>query len=125
MIPYAAQHVDFSKPLKEQEKPDFVCEPGDIRVKKFGWTKSKFRGYLSLDGKTIWVSSIWSHQKGRGNFSRLVKNIRKAGFTIKVPSPFPRMEAICQHLGFTRTVEYFPESGEDIDVYVLGLPVVK
>lgn len=117
-------NIEPSKPLKQQKKPDFVCEPGDPRVKKYGWTKSKFRGYLSIDGKTIWVSSIWSIQKDKGNYSRLVKNLLKAGFTIKVPSPFPRMEAICQHLGFLRTEEYFEQMGEMIDVWVLQ-PEIK
>jgi hypothetical protein len=116
---YAAMNVDISKPLKEQKKPDFVCEPGDPRVKKYGWTKLKFKGYLSIEGKTIWVSSIWSNQMGRGHYSRLVKNLHKAGFEIKVPSPFPRMESICQHLGFTRTEEMFEQMEEMIDVWVL------
>ena len=116
----AALKADFSKPLSEQKKPDFVCSSGDLRVKKYGWTKSKFRGYLSIDGKTIWVSSIWSNDMGKGNYSRLVRNLHKAGFEIKVPSPFPRMEAICQHLGFSKTEELFPEMGEMIDVWVLA-----
>ena len=116
---YAAMYADISKPLKEQKKPDFVCEPGDPRVKKYGWTKLKFKGYLSIEGKTIWISSIWSNQMGRGHFSRLVKNLHKAGFEIKVPSPFPRMEVICQHLGFTRTEEMFEQMEEMIAVWVL------
>jgi hypothetical protein len=119
MIPTAAQEADFTKPLVQQKKPDFVCEPGDPRVRKYGWTKTKFKGYLSIDGTTIYVSSIWSNQMGRGNYSRLVKNLHKAGFTIKVPNPFPRMEAICKHLGFTRTEDYFAEAGEMIDVWVM------
>lgn len=114
----AAANIDPSTPLSQQKKPDFVCEPGDPRVKKFGWTKLKFRGYLSIEGNTIWISSIWSNNRGKGNFSRLVKNIRKAGYQIKVPSPFPHMEEICKHLGFTLTEEYFPEAGEWIKVYV-------
>jgi hypothetical protein len=115
--------ADLTKPLKEQKKPDFVCEPGDPRVKKFGWTKSKFRGYLSIIDHTIWISSVWSNRIGCGNYSRLVKNIHKAGYEIKVPSPFPRMEAICEHLGFKKTEELFEEIGETITVYVLpGVP---
>lgn len=115
----AATHADFTKPLAQQKRPDFVCEPGDPRVKKYGWIKSNFRGYLSIDGEDIYVSSIWSKQMEKGNYSRLVKNLHKAGFTIKVPSPLPRMEAICQHLGFTKTTEFFKEMNVDIDIYVL------
>lgn len=112
------KNIDLTKPLKQQKKPDYVCEPGDPRVKKFGWTKSKFRGYIAIEGNTIWISAIWSKQIGKGNYSRLVKNILKAGYTIKVPTPFEKMEAICKHLGFTRTTELFPEMGETIDVWV-------
>ena len=115
----AATHVDFTKPLAQQKKPDFVCEPGDPRVKKYGWTKSKFKGYLSIDGKIIYVSSIWSNQMGKGNYSKLVKNLLKAGFEIRVPSPFPLMESICLHLGFEKTQEWFPEMGEMIEVWIL------
>lgn len=112
--------INISKPLSKQKKPDYVCEPGDPRVKKFGWTKSKFQGYLSIENNTIWISAIWSKQMGKGNYSRLVKNIHKAGFIIKVPSPFPRMEAICQYLGFTKTEEFISEIGKTIVVYVLS-----
>jgi hypothetical protein len=120
MVLSAALHADFTKPLSEQKKPDFVCEPGDPRVKGYGWVKSKFRGYLSIEGKTIWVSSVWSIQMGKGNYSRLIKNLHNSGFLIKVPSPFPRMIEICKHLGFIKTTEWFPEAGEMIDVWVLG-----
>jgi hypothetical protein len=119
MIPSAAQDVDFSKPLAQQKKPDFVCEPGDPRVRSFGWTKLKFRGYLSIEGNTIWISSICSIYKGKGNYSRMIRKLHNAGYTIKVPSPFPLMEAICKHLGFEKTVEHFKEAGEDIDVWVM------
>ena len=116
---WAGQNIDVHKSLKEQEKPSFVCEPGDPRVKKYGWTKSKWWGYLSIEDKTVWVSSIWSKQQGKGNLSRLIRNLHKAGFEVKVPNPFEKMESICEHLGFTRTQEPFLEAGEPIDVWVL------
>jgi len=115
--------VAVTIPLVQRKKPDYVCDPGDPRVKKFGWIKSKFQGYLSIEDNIIWISAIQSKQMGKGNYSRLVKKIHKAGFIIKVPSPFPRMESICQHLGFTKTEEFFPEIGETIKVYVLPLEV--
>ena len=111
--------VDISTPLKQQEKPSFVIEPSSERGKRFGFTKTKFRGYLSDDGDTIWISAIESIFKGRGDFSKLVKRIHSLGYQIKVPSPFPKMEAICEHLGFRRTEELFPEAGEHILVMVL------
>jgi len=119
MIPCAAQNVDVTKPLREQSKPDFVCEPGDPRVSEYGWTADKFRGYLSIEDKTIWVSTAYSLQKGKGNYSKLIRNLHQAGYQIKVPSQFPRMIQICKHLGFTETTELFPEAGESIIVYVM------
>lgn len=119
MNPSILKDVDITKPLCDQKKPDFVCDPGDKRVKKYGWTRSKFKGYISIENQTIWISAIESIQKGKGNFSRLVRNLHKAGYEIKVPSPFPHMVLICKHLGFRGTTEYFPEMGEDIIVYVL------
>ena len=119
MIPQPLKNIDLSKPLSEQKKPDFVCEPGDPRVKKFGWQKTKFCGYLSIQDKTIWISSVWSLNPGKGNLSRLVRNMHNAGYDIKVPGPFPKMEAICNHLGMIKTAEFFPEMGEDITIYVL------
>ena len=119
MIPQPLKNVDISKPLKDQQKPDFVCQPGDPRVRKFGWTKIKFRGYLSIMDQTIWISSVWSICPNRGNFTKLIRALHKAGYQIKVPGPFPRMIEICKHFGFTNRPEEFPEMGEMIDVYVL------
>ena len=101
------------------KKPDFVIEPSSPRGKKFGFVKTKFRGYLSDGGDTIWVSAIESIFKGRGDFSKLVKRIHSLGYTIKVPNPFPRMETVCEHLGFRKTTELFPEMGEMITVMIL------
>ena len=119
MIPQPLKNVDISKPLKDQQKPDFVCDPGDPRVRKFGWTKIKFRGYLSIIDQTIWISAVHSLQPGKKNLSKLIRNLNRAGYQIKVPGPFPRMIEICKHLGFTNRPEEFPEMGEMIDVYVL------
>jgi hypothetical protein len=119
MIPCAAQNVDVSKPLRDQKKPDFVCDPGDPRVEKYGWTGSNFRGYLSMMDQTIWISAVYSLNPKKGNLSRLIRSIHAAGYQIKVPSPFPHMVQICEHLGFRETIEHFPEAEEDIIVYVL------
>jgi hypothetical protein len=100
-------------------KPYYICMPGDIRLKKYGWTEKKFTGYLSLVDNTVWLSAIWSLHPNRHNLSHLIKNLHKAGFEIKVPTPLGRMEEICKHLGFVTTKELFPEAGEMITVMVL------
>ena len=120
---YAAMNIDLKKPLAQQKKPDFVCEPGDPRVRKFGWTSQNFGGYLSIEGKTIWISSVWSKNPGKGNLSRLIKAIHRNKYTIKVPSPLTKMEAICKHFGMKNEPEYFEQAGETIDVYVLPIKV--
>jgi hypothetical protein len=121
MMESILKNIEISKPLKQQKKPDWVCEPGDKRVKQFGWTKSKFQGYISIDdcGNTIWISAVMSKQPGKGNYSRLIKNLHKAGFLIKVPAPFPNMVEICKHLGFTETKDYWDRVGEEISVWVM------
>ena len=100
------------------KKPDYVCYPGDARVRKYGWRKNKCSGYISLIEDTVWLSAVLSKHDGHGNLSRLIRNLHKK-HRIKVPGPFPRMEAICEHLGFRKTTEEFPEVGEPITVYVL------
>lgn len=72
-----------------------------------------------MDENTIWISAIYSNQRGKGHYSRMISKMLKAGYTVKVPSPFPHMEAICKHMGFIKTSELFAETGEMIDVWVL------
>ena len=100
-------------------KPSYVCNPGDPRVSEYGWTTKKFAGYLSVVENTVWLSAIWSLHPNRHNLTHLIKNLHKAGYEIKVPTPLGRMEEICKHLDFLKTTEFFPEAGENITVYVL------
>ena len=68
----------------------------------WGFTAEAFKGsYLWREGPVIWLSMIMAQHPGRGDFSRLVKAIRQDGFVVKVPTPFPQMQAICQRWGFT------------------------
>ena len=120
MIPQPLKNIDVSKPLKDQQKPEWVCEPGDPRVEQYGWTIDQFSGYISIIENTIWISSIWSLQPGNGHFSKMIRAMHAAGYEIKVPGPFPHMRCICKHLGFTKTIEDFPEAHSDIIVYILS-----
>jgi len=89
--------------------------------KKFGFTSDRFdsNSYLWCEEGSIWISFIRALNPGHGYFSQLVKAIRDHGFEIKVPIPFPRMEAILTHLGFERTEEYFEAFKAMGDVWVL------
>ena len=99
--------------------PEFVCKPGDPRVASYGWKMSKFEGFLSLDENTVWISVVISRRPGRHRFSRLIKNLHDAGFTIKVPRPTTHMSAICRHLGFEYTEERGDITGAMITAWVL------
>lgn len=73
--------------------------------KLLGFTSDLFEGYLWKKDKDIYVSFIISKKQGKGNLRRLFDNILKAGYNIKVPTPFPRMEKILRKLGFKPTFE--------------------
>jgi len=94
-----------------------VIHPDSELGKKFGFTKKKFSGYLSLQDGTIWISAITSLNPGKHNLTHLFDSILKAGYDLKVPQPFPKMESIIQKKGFVRTREHWEQVGEDIDVW--------
>lgn len=71
--------------------------------KEIGFTSDLFDGYLWKNNEDIYISFIISLQEGKGNLRRLFDNILKAGFNIKIPTPFPRMESIIKKLGFIHT----------------------
>lgn len=75
--------IDFSDPLAEE----------------FGFTKDKFSGYLWIKDKTIFISFIESLQQGKGNLKNLFDTIESKGYDILVPTPFPRMQRICEKRG--------------------------
>jgi len=97
-----------------------MIEVDSVSGKLFGFTSDKFDdfSYLWYDGDYIWISVIEVIHPDQGHFSELVKTIQKAGYGIKVPNPFPRMEAILQHYGFQKTIEYDTD-GNPVDVWVL------
>lgn len=90
---------------------------------EIGFTSDKFDGYLWKGDHHITISVITSRHPGQGNLSRLFDAIQAKGLGIRVPNPFPRMEAICKKKGFIKTQEPFaPEHGihDLIDVWVLN-----
>jgi len=101
--------------MSEDEMINLDSELG----KQFGFTSDKFDGYLWKTGNYIYISFIESKVKSKGNFSKLLEEIRKAGFGIKVLTPMGKMQFILAHKGFKPTTEFFPEAREDVDVWVL------
>ena len=84
---------------------DFKIDPDSPFGKELGFTTNKFSGWLWRKGNVIYVSFIVSLSESRGNLRNLLKNIHEKGFTIKIPTPFPRMEKICERLGFKHKTE--------------------
>ncbi len=68
----------------------------------------EFLGYISIEESTCWISFIESKDKGKGNFSRLLEELKQKYDCIKIPTPFPLMVTIAEKKGFILTKEYFP-----------------
>ena len=83
-----------------------------------GFTPDRFDGWLWRVGKTIYISFIVSKEEGQGHLSELFNAIWRKGFTVKVPTPFARMEAILRNKGFVRTVEHSEQMGGDVEVWL-------
>lgn len=82
--------------------------------KEIGFTSDKFQGYLWKAGGYVYISAIKSIHPEQGNLSALFACIEEKGFGIKVPAPFPKMEAILNQKGFKKTIET-----ADIVIWVL------
>ena len=99
---------------------DGIIELDTEFAKEIGFTSDKFQGYLWKVGNYIYISVIKSNNRKQGNLTSLFNAIQEKGFGIKVPTPFPLMEAICKKKGFETTIERndIHEVG-DIEVLVL------
>jgi len=86
----------------------------------FGFTGDKFMdgSYLWKMDDYIYISYIRSRERGKGNLSKLIKTILDRGYGVKVPTPFPVMEAILIKKGFVRTEEIALGCPEPVEVWV-------
>lgn len=73
-----------------------TIEAGD---NEFGFSPDKFEGYLTKQGKFMWISFIMSKQPKKGNLKVLFDKIESLGYTIIVPTPSNRMMEICKKRG--------------------------
>jgi len=71
--------------------------------------KSLFDGYLSEERDGVWISAITSICPLKGNFSKLIKELKRKYNWIKIPTPSNQMREIAEHLGFIEKKEYFGE----------------
>lgn len=91
---------------------------GHPLARQFGFTPVRFEGWLWMEDGVIYISNIQSLQPMEGNLSRLISSILAAGFTVKVPAPFPVMRVILKNKGFQETMEYEPLAGEECEIWV-------
>ncbi len=85
---------------------------------KFGMNKTitfnkdfhpEFDGYLSEQGTGVFISFIQSKQEGKGNFLRLLSELKEKYEWIKIPTPSTRMCMITLRKRFKLKNEYFKE----------------
>ena len=90
---------------------------GDDFANVLGFTEDKFSGYLwrpetiNEEDKHITISLITSKKPGHGNLIALFDKIKDMGYSIVVPTPSNRMEAICAEYGFQHKVLHDPDMG--------------
>lgn len=89
---------DYVRPAEVEREG--MISPGDV-----DWFPAEhFRADSYLWGfeASVWLSLIISTQPGKGNLSRLFDAILEGGRTVKVPTPFPHMQAILERKGFVQ-----------------------
>ncbi len=92
--------------------------PDDKFARKIGFTRDKFDSYLWKDGDSIYISVIISKQPGKGNFSKLINNILKMGYKVKVPIPLGLMRLILLKKGLKKTYEWDYVYMDYVEVWV-------
>ena len=87
-------------------------------AKMIGFTSGRFvkHSYLWRMRKTIYISMIEAMASGQGDFSRLLTNLQRRGFRVKVPTPLNQMTLILARKGFKPTREI--SHGESCEVWV-------
>ncbi len=70
--------------------------------------KELFDGYLAEFEDGIFISHISAVHKGRGDFSKLLKQLKEQYKWIKIPTPSRQMVEIVSKKGFVHREEFFP-----------------
>lgn len=82
-----------------------IPEPPHTKIKL---PESLFDGYISEEGEGVFISAIESKNKGNGDFSRLLKQLKENYKWIKIPTPSNQMRKITERKGFILIEEFFP-----------------
>lgn len=99
---------------------DGIIFLGTEEAARFGFTPQRFQphSYLWRDGRTIICSFIATVHEGRGDFRRLVEEIRQQGFRVAIPTPLGRMREIVERCGYRHAMET-TEHGDAVELYFL------
>lgn len=109
--PKTNNFLEFQYGINCKFSPEYDCKmihPNSKVGKKLGFddnfTKSSYLTFF-LNSYTVWLSFIHSNNEGKGNFLRLLNNLKLNNFRIIVPSPSNRMQEICIKFGFPPQIE--------------------
>ncbi len=103
-------------------KNDGIIFPSHSKLaKELGFTSDKFtsESYLGKKGDYIYLSFIHSQKEGKGYLSQLMRNIFRASYGVKIPTPMGKMEEIVRKKEFIQTWEYSKAMGDEpVEVWV-------
>ena len=86
--------------------------------KKIGFTSDRFgSSWLWKKGNDMYISMVIAKTPGQGHFREVYDNLRKEGYTIKIPTPFAILRDFCERHGFKKTVEHDEKAG-DCEIWV-------
>lgn len=92
--------------------------------KRWGFTPDRWEDgtYVFLEKGTIWFSMMIAAKQRAGYLTHLFNAVKADGFKVKVPTPFPKMEAWLKKNGFKQTYEYSEDFCESVEVWVEAEP---
>lgn len=78
----------------------------------------EFTGWMWEHDDGIWISCIISKEEGKGNFLRLLEELKSKYNWIRIPTPSSRMAMIAFRNGFKLKKEWFEEFVEEGEILI-------
>lgn len=107
---------------KQPEHSDGIIEFDSPLGTVLGFTSDVFEEdcYLWLTNGAVVISFIACRKPGRGDFSRLAKAIREAGYRMEIPTPSGIMESIASRWNMKQEWRDDGPLGEPVEVWSEG-----
>jgi hypothetical protein len=101
--------------------PRGVIHLDDESAKLIGFTSDKFSDYSYLwnTGRSIYISIIGTTKKGNGDFRKLVQNILRYGYDVRIPTPLGKMLYLVQKNGYVKTKAWDENNECYTEIWVL------